>query len=70
MPKAKPERVIMFRVMSVKYINTRANSTERGMLIATMMVGFTSFKNSARITIASAAPRIMLERTDSMMMSI
>ena len=61
-PRARPERVIMFRLSPVKYISTRAKSTLRGMLIATTSVGFTSRRKSARITTASSAPRDMLCR--------
>jgi hypothetical protein len=44
-----------------------ANITERGMLMATTRVGLTSFRNRARMIIASTAPTIMLERMESMM---
>ena len=65
-PSARPDNDIMFSEIPVKYININAVRTDRGMLTATTMVGFTSFKNSARIRIASTAPTIMLCNTPFM----
>ena len=62
MPRDRPPRLMMFRSRPVKYIMTTANSTDRGMLTPTTRVGLTSFRNSARIRMASTAPWAMLDR--------
>ena len=69
-PSANPDSDIIFKEIPEKYINTRAVSTDNGMLTATTMVGFTSFKNSARTTIASAAPTTILWTTPLMIIVI
>ena len=67
MPKARPERVIMFRLRLLKYSSTRANSTLRGILTPTMRVGRRSFRNRASTNTASSAPNTMLCTMESMM---
>ena len=62
MPSERPDRVMIFRDRSEKYISTSVNSTESGMLMPTMIVGRMSFKNSASTRMASSAPRSMLVR--------
>lgn len=60
MPRARPARDIMFRVMPLKYIINAATNTLNGMEKATTKVGFTSFRNTARTMIARAAPMTIL----------
>ena len=48
---------------SEKYISTKETSTESGILMATTIVGVTSFKKIARITIAKPAPMTILDTT-------
>ena len=49
---ARPDRLIMFRLMPVKYMSTMANSTLKGMLTATTRVGRRSLRNRASTTMA------------------
>ena len=49
---------MMFKVMSVKYISTMANSTLMGMEKAIMHRGLTSRRNRASTRIARIPPRI------------
>ena len=62
-PSARPDRDIIFKEMSVKYIKISAVSTLRGMLAATTNVGFTSFRKMASTKIANTAPIIMFFNT-------
>ena len=65
-PKARPDREMMFKVMSVKYISTMANSTLMGMEKAIITVGLTSRRNRASTRIARIPPRIRFCSTDWM----
>ena len=63
MPSARPDSEMMLRVMLLKYISTMANSTLRGILMATTAVGRTSLRNSASTMMASTAPHTRLDTT-------
>ena len=62
-PSARPDSEIMFSVTPLKYISTMATITLKGMLKATTMVGFTSFRKKASTITASRAPQIRLLST-------
>ena len=62
-PSAKPDRLKIFNVIPEKYINTMANSTLSGILIATTSVGRRSFKKNASTITARIAPSIKLDST-------
>ena len=57
-------------VTPLKYIIATANSRLTGMLTAMMAVGFTSRRNSSRISTASAPPISRFCSTELMTMSI
>ena len=61
--RPSPEREMTFRVMSLKYISSRANITLSGIERATMRVGLILLRKSARTIIASRAPQSRLLRT-------
>ena len=70
MPSARPAMVMMLRDSPEKYISTRAKTTDRGMLMATMRVGLTVLRKRARMMTASRAPISILLIMSRMIISM
>ena len=70
MPRASPDREMMFRVTPLKYMHTIAVTRLMGMENATTMVGLKSFRNTINIRMASNPPKRILLRMESMTRSI
>ena len=70
MPRARPDREMIFRVTPLKYMHTMAVTRLTGMENATTMVGRRSFKNTSRMKMASSPPIKILLTMESITRSI
>ncbi len=69
-PRDKPDKLIMFKVILLKYISTIDTNKLIGILSAIIIVGLKLFKNTNKTIIANAPPTIKLSKTLSIIISI
>jgi len=69
-PKDKPDKLIIFKVILLKYISTIDTNKLIGILSAIIIVGLKLFKNNNKTIIANAPPNIKLSKTLSIIISM